>query len=384
MHESLKDIAKEIEATGKPKRMRVRRLLALVGQERRGKQVTRAIRRLLRRHRLKCRPDFANVHIDSPVWLTLGPKLGRPPTDAALQDEEPIEPIQLQGVDAAPDLEDEVEPHISSIEIDDQADVEEMVPENSESEVGDEVEREVVVTIRKGIPAADRPPMLVRRNEPVHRALTQMMDKDFSQLVVANSDHARVEGIFSWQSYGQAILAGRQPERVQDCMSNHFAVVNEETPLFDAVREVIHHEVLVVRSKDNRLCGIVTQLDVAEVFIDLAEPFLFLGQIENHLRDLVERMRLTAEELHSLADERDVTRADIARVDDLTLGELIRAIQDPEFWQRLGLNHDRAILLNRLERVRKIRNRIMHFDADGIASTEKCYLKETRRLLQEL
>ena len=48
MRESLGDIAKEIEATGKPKRMRVRRLLAIVGQERRGKNVTRAIRRLLR------------------------------------------------------------------------------------------------------------------------------------------------------------------------------------------------------------------------------------------------------------------------------------------------------------------------------------------------
>jgi hypothetical protein len=109
-----------------------------------------------------------------------------------------------------------------------------------------------------------------------------------------------------------------------------------------------------------------------------------LGQIENHLRDLVERMRLSAEELRALADERDLTRAEVKRVDDLTLGELIRAIQNPEFWQRLGLNHDRTILLDRLERVRKIRNRIMDFDADGIAPAEKCYLKETRRILQEL
>jgi hypothetical protein len=122
----------------------------------------------------------------------------------------------------------------------------------------------------------------------------------------------------------------------------------------------------------------------AEVFIDLAEPFLFLGQIENHLRDLVERMRLSPEELRSLADERDLTREEVKRADDLTLGELIRAIQNPEFWQRLSLNHDRKILLDRLERVRKIRNRIMHFDADGIAAPEKCYLKETRRILQEL
>jgi hypothetical protein len=58
-------------------------------------------------------------------------------------------------------------------------------------------------------------------------------------------------------------------------MSHNFAEVNEEKPLFDAVREVLRNHVLVVRSKDNCLCGCVTQLDVAEVFIDLAEPFLF-------------------------------------------------------------------------------------------------------------
>ena len=245
--------------------------------------------------------------------------------------------------------------------------------------------REVVVTIRKGIPAASRPPMLVRRNEPVNRALTLMIDNDFSQLVVANSNHARIEGIFSWQSYGRAILAGKCPDRVQDCMSHNFAEVNEEKPLFDAVREVLRNHMLLVRSKDNCLCGCVTQLDVAEVFIDLAEPFLFLGQIENHLRDIVERMRLSRDELQPLADERDGTRAEnAARVDALNLGELIRAIQNPEYWRRLGFKHDRPILLNRLERVRKIRNKIMHFDADGIVSADKRCLKETRKILQQL
>jgi predicted transcriptional regulator len=296
----------------------------------------------------------------------------------------------VQEVAAAP-YADEVEPDISSIELDDEAEPRDIIAGNGEVETGEGAEaateseeREVVVTIRKGIPAASRPPMLVKRNERVNRALTLMIENDFSQLVVANSDRARVEGIFSWQSYGQAILAGKCPERVQDCMSHNFAEVNEEKPLFDAVRDVLRNHMLVVRSKDNCLCGCVTQLDVAEVFIDLAEPFLFLGQIENHLRDLVERMRLSPEELRSLADERDVTREEVKRVDDLTLGELIRAIQNTAFWDRLGLNHDRTILLNRLERVRKIRNRIMHFDADGISPVEKCYLKETRRILQEL
>src|SRR2546430_15813750 len=95
MRESLGDIAKEIEATGKAKRMRVRRLLAIVGQERRGKHVVRAVRRLLRRHQLKCDPDFANVHIDSRVSLIFVLMLRRPPREAVLEDEEPIEPTQL-------------------------------------------------------------------------------------------------------------------------------------------------------------------------------------------------------------------------------------------------------------------------------------------------
>ena len=287
--------------------------------------------------------------------------------------------------------EEEISPDISTIEIDDETEDDEVVVDNGESEVeegeapGDLEEREVVITIRQGIPAGSRPPILVRGNQPVHHALTHMIDQNVGQLVVANGDRARVEGIFSWQSYGQAILAGREPGLIGDCISQNFAEVNEERPLFDAVREVIRNGVVVVRSRENKLCGLVTQRDVAAVFVDLAEPFLFLGQIENHLRELVERMRLSREQLQSLADERDSERAENAAcVDDLTLGELIRAIQNPQFWDRLGFKHDRAILLNRLERVRKIRNRVMHFDADGISPEDKVYLKDTRRILQEL
>ena len=381
MNETLRDIAQQIETTGKPKRLTVRRLLAIVGQERRGKHVTTALRRLLRRHRLKSDPDFANVHIDAPIRLTLGPRLGRPP-HAVDNGQETAEIEKLTPVEIPAEVEDEIEAKSSAVEADSATED----PEAAESdETGETEEREVIITIRQGIPAGGRPPMLVRGNELVHRALTEMIDQDFSQLVVANGDRARVEGIFSWQSYGQAILAGRHPERVEDCISHNFAEVNEEKPLFDAVREVIRHGIIVVRSRDNRLCGLVTQRDVAAVFVDLAEPFLFLGQIENHLRDLVERMRFSPAELGALADERDATRAETANcVEDLSLGELIRAIQNPEYWQRLGLHHDRSILLNRLERVRKIRNRIMHFDADGITATDKTYLKETRRILQGL
>ncbi len=162
IHESLKDIAKEIEATGKPKRMRVRRLLAIVGQERRGKNVTRAIRRLLRRHQLKCDPDFANVHIDSPVRLTLCPKVARSDRQAPLQDEEPVEPIESEHVSAAPYIE-AVESHSALVEIDDETETEEEISKNGEAELDEEdeptaesEEREVVVAGKSRTDINDR------------------------------------------------------------------------------------------------------------------------------------------------------------------------------------------------------------------------------------
>lgn len=71
-------------------------------------------------------------------------------------------------------------------------------------------------------------------------------------------------------------------------------------------------------------------------------------------------------------------------MDDLSLGELIRGIQDPAYWAKLGLHHDRSIILKRFDRVRTIRNKVVHFDADGILPAEKLYLMGTRRILQEL
>ena len=88
--------------------------------------------------------------------------------------------------------------------------------------------------------------------------------------------------------------------------------------------------------------------------------------------------------LHLLCEFAKDRAARAAKVDDFTLGELIRAIQNPDYWARLGLNHDRGIIRQRLDRVRQIRNKVMHFDADGISPADKRFLTDTRRILQEL
>jgi predicted transcriptional regulator len=394
--ETLKDIASQIEATGKPRRMTVRGLLAAIGQERRGKHVSKALRTLLRRSRLKVEPDFDSVHIDAEVTLTIGPKLGRPfkerngdpsgdqttPQEKSEFAQASVEAQTTVNCDADRLLVPQEEPGG-----DPTSELENAVLVCDDSTETDSAfeEREVIVTVRQGIPALAQPPLQLRRNEAIFSALTQMNDQNLALLIVTNGTRGMVEGILSWQSYGKAMLSGKQCQTVGDCLSRDFGEVREDKPLFDAVREVIRHGVVVVRARDGTLCGVVTQRDAAEVFVDLAEPFLFLGQIENHLRELVKRMRLPKAELLKLVDERDAARADrTTKVDNLTLGELIRAIENPANWDRLGLNHDRTIILQRLHRVRDIRNKVMHFDADPLLPSDKSYLTETRRILQEM
>ena len=56
--------------------------------------------------------------------------------------------------------------------------------------------------------------------------------------------------------------------------------------------------------------------------------------------------------------------------DDLTFGGYCRLLERSELWEKLELKIDRKELIGRLERVRSIRNDVMHFSPDGIESAD--------------
>jgi hypothetical protein len=74
--------------------------------------------------------------------------------------------------------------------------------------------------------------------------------------------------------------------------------------------------------------------------------FLVLGEIENHIRNLV-RGKFTAEELTSIRDPDDSART-IENVEDLTFGEYLRLLENCERWERLGLQIDRPTFVKEL------------------------------------
>ena len=351
----IEDIAKKLAEKQPVRRMTVRSFLALFGQERRGYKVVGRIRRELKKHGLTTLPNFENENIDNSLQVVLVADLPPRAPVIAARGTKAAGPIVL--VEIEPPVEDAV--------------------------IGQP--RDAVVTIRQGIPAAGKDPASVRPEEPVMKALSRLMSEKLDLLVVQRGDRARVEGIFNYASFTHAHMAGKQPKTVSDCTSHDFIEVNEEKPLIDAVRDIMQHGTVVVRSRQNQLCGVVTARDVAPVFVELAEPFLLLSQIENHLRGLLERAKLRKDEYRNLVIDSDPERkARTEGPDDLTLGELIVAFEQEPVWAKVGLNFDKGTLTKQLHGVREIRNKVMHFSPDGLPPDDVLKLKDARELLEKL
>ena len=72
----------------------------------------------------------------------------------------------------------------------------------------------------------------------------------------------------------------------------------------------------------------------------------------------------------------------VSKASDLTLGEYARLLENPVRWQRLQLQLDRAEFLKPLQRIREIRNDVMHFDPDPLAEDDLKLLKTSWRFFR--
>jgi len=228
--------------------------------------------------------------------------------------------------------------------------------------------------------AANRPLVSVRPDASILEALTIMMSRDFSQLPVMQSER-EVKGIVTWGMIAEGAILRPGVTVVRECM-NPAEIVSAEESLFEAMRRIVVHQYVLVRAYDNRIQGIVTATDLAEEFRQMTEPFLLLGEIENHIRALLDG-RFSQAELSAVRDPADAQR-EIKEVWDLNFGEYARLLEGPANWKQSQLAIDRAIFIERLHTVRRIRNDVMHFDPDGVAPGDLGALRDFARFLKTL
>jgi CBS domain-containing protein len=217
----------------------------------------------------------------------------------------------------------------------------------------------------------------VKRDSTVIAATTLMIMHDYSQLPIMNNARD-VDGIISWRSIGRALALGKDCNIVTDCKED-VVILEYDELLFNAVKVVLEKEVILVRQKDDTISGIVTATDIGEQFISMAEPFLIIEQIENHIRKMLDN-KFALEDLTFSAGQEEKPK-DIKSLTDLTFGQYVKLVEDPKKFEKLKMNVDRAVLAKQLEEVRKIRNEVMHFATDGITPQNLELLRQTLNFL---
>lgn len=337
--EEFLELADQVVKYGKPHTLTVRDLLVYFYSERRGKDVVWWIKHKLQSLKLTTEPDFEIVYIDAEIEL---------------RKTEP--PASKKGSSSTRQETDGDRTYSSS-----QA-------------------REAVPRIGM-VPAANRPPVTVGRDAPITEAITLMLMHDFSQLPVKQNER-KVHGFVSWKSIGSCTAISEGPEFVRDCLDKNVEVLKFDLPLFEAVNIIIRKEAVLIRGADEKITGLVTTSDISEQFMTLSSPFLILEQIENHIRTILDG-RFSEAELKTAADSSDDSR-EIKTISDLTFGEYLRIIENPDHWEKLMWKLDRRTFAKRLDHVRRIRNEVMHFHPDGITPKDLELLRDTASFMQTI
>jgi hypothetical protein len=104
--------------------------------------------------------------------------------------------------------------------------------------------------------------------------------------------------------------------------------IEADASLFAVVEKLKTYDCVLIRGADGKISGIITAFDMSVTFGQLGEPFLVLGEIENHVRSLISG-KFTKDDLASARDFQDPNRA-VEDVSDLTFGECVRLLEDPK------------------------------------------------------
>jgi CBS domain-containing protein len=336
--EKLFDIAEKLRKGETVGPVSVRAFLGWFGAQRRSYWNVWSIRRGLQAANLVTNPEFESAYIDSEIRFEFAPN------HEAVDEDKTAESFETEG------------------------------QVQSTAQLADPTYR-----ISK-LAAANNKPTAVDPDAHLKEAVTLMMANDFSQLPVMTNERD-TKGVISWNSIGARIVLGKNRTFVREVMDTHYEI-RFDASMFQAIPTIVHHGYVLIRGADSKVSGIVTASDLSLQFQQLAEPFLLLSEIENHIRGLLHG-KFEKSDLAGAKNPADSGR-EIEEVSDLTFGEYVRLLENDDRWCKIRLNLDRKTFCKNLEEVRTIRNEVMHFDPDGVLPQDLERLRDFARFLQRI
>ncbi|WP_418153345.1 CBS domain-containing protein [Actinoalloteichus caeruleus] len=331
VHERLRQARQRAEAR-EPERVTVRELLTYWGAEDRGDQVSQ-IEADLANHGLVTSPSFRAVTLDTVVALTV-------PPDGA---EGSLTAEGAGGDDIRIVDEDE----------------------------GDD-DLNVRLTVGNLSPLAGVE--FVKPDGALVEAITKMTLNDYSQLAVLNGTR-NLRGAVTWRSIARALQ--RKPDAsVADAIDPQVEVVSYDRDLFEILPVLQKRDFVFVLDETKAIKGIVTTADVAHRYGEMATPFFQLGELDQTLRWVLRRN-------FDIDTVRSICGRPTTSFERLTIGDYQRVLEHDAMWRRLGWPLDRATFIARLNEIRAIRNKIMHFHPDPIPEDAVDKLRMFNRLLRD-
>jgi hypothetical protein len=354
--ERLSEIASELSQGKNYGYVSVREFLLWFNAQRRGYWVVERIKQILGEFNLVTEPDFESAYIDSNISFRLGPESIAPidEADSAMETLDSSLVNTLGGSSSPPTV-------------------------TVDSVGSSHTYADPTYKISK-LAAANKKPVCVTPDQSLKEAVTIMLMHGFSQLPVMTGERS-LKGVISWLSIGTRLALEREGSYVREFMDDP-QVIYSGASIFDAVPVIVEHQYVLIRSHDNIITGIVTASDLSFQFQQLAEPFLLLGEIENHIRRII-GSKLESSQIATALGPSDTSRG-VTDVSDLTFGEYIRIFQNEANWSRIGVPIDRTKFCSQLDSVRLIRNDVMHFDPDGLPEENLREIRVFARFLQRL
>ncbi|MBE1530870.1 CBS domain-containing protein [Actinomadura algeriensis] len=220
----------------------------------------------------------------------------------------------------------------------------------------DEAQVRVSLCVRE-LPSATGGVTSVCLDDSLSHAETTMLSDGFSQLAVLHDGLLR--GAVTWDSIQLARARGKNGLR--DALEVRPVVLHGGDDLLKEAARISDMGFAFVENGEGELTGIVTLADLAEQFITLANPFVLLSEIEQRLRRVVGRI-CTLEEMRQKARYPNKTHG----ATDLMFGDYMKIFEDPDLFGRCGWRIDRAVFVDRLGKVKDVRNNIMHFSPEPV------------------
>jgi CBS domain-containing protein len=225
--------------------------------------------------------------------------------------------------------------------------------------------------------AVNRELVSVNPNSTINEALTLMLLDDYSQLPVLNGPH-NLRGAVTWRSILKAQYSDAQATLSEATVEAK--VYSYGTPLLEVLPVLEDEDYVFVHDDRKAVIGIVTAADVAGNYRETAASFLLIGEIDRLLRRII-AAQVPFEEVTALC----ATQArPPAGFDELSFGDYQQVLGNPAAWQRLAWPLDHKKFIKRLDRIRELRNDVLHFNSpDPMAPEGVHQLREFSRVLRQ-